>query len=629
MGTNAPLPVWLRNYLVATRQEAWNDPRENRAFADLLHSILDPLRVPGGDYLDVVVLRSTSFATERMRRGSQQHIVFDLSLMEVFEHLSRLTLSGMSVRQMLAPLNPLFANRLASRGLLGATAVAIRGSWIKGARLPATSDVEDDFFHSNAYLQGLFAFLHEVGHVARSASETLIRAERLLTLEVWADALSPYREMPEGERPSASAHWLDSLPEAAQGALPNDVLINLAEWHREKVAVRNRDLICNWPIVEIIDRILDDPSSAIAEEVLCDAQALWTLAEVHSPGTTLADRVTAAIMAGQNLHLLRRLEHDGARGMPDAVAASDSLVRNRLLTLFGQSLLSINAGVLEEDDGVARDAAVEETLSLHDTLHNRVDLLATAVDLWPWVNIVTLEASLEANEFASDLPTIAEDATELLRPRGRFSLGEPDVDVGPGHDPKSVSGGLAKIVAGRMPAGTDSAVSTTTISLADLAGADYEQLRSEIARHMLERLGIVDRPVAALAATAVSGAIGGLARSPEIRPFALASIRGRTQLDFFHPIEEGSTPELLELLAQRLTSRASVIEVAAITCRGNAAWNRPDAVITQVGRPGKPDVPWLAIIAEYSTSALFRGPRCNELSLVLVDPIVRSPTRRP
>ena len=619
MSANPRPPDWLRDYLAATRQEVWNDSQENEAFEEMLRSILDIMCVPSRDSIGLTTIRTTSFAIERLSTRSSLHIIFDLSLMEIFEHLTRLALSGLTVRQMLAPLSPIFANRLAAGGRPGLTNVAVYGSLRRAARLPATSAAEDSSIHMTSRLQGVFAFLHEVGHIARSASAIHIRPERLLTLDVWADLLSPYRERVEGSLTSGSLRWLDSLPEVARGALPDEVLTLITDHHREKFVKMDDDLICNWPITKVLDYILQNPSSALAEEVLCDAQAMWTLSMLHN-GSSLGDRVTAAIMAGQNLHLLRRLERDGVRSPPDASAASDSLVRTRLLTLFGQSLLWAHADLSEEQNGTPQNAAVDETLRLHDSLHDRMDHLASAIDLWPYVNLTALEQGLLDDGFVPGLPRETETVIELLHPRGRFRLSAPNVDNEPGIDPTAISSDLAHVVNDRMPSGTDLGVSTTTIALLEMAGTDYEDLRSNIARYLLAHEDAFYRPLASVAAAALSAAIGGLAHSPEVRPFALASVNGRTALDFMHPIEDGTTHELLDRLTHRLIDQVRRFDVVALVCRGQAGPDRPDAVIVQVSRPNELGAPCLLVIAEYSVNAFARRPQVTKLITHLLPP---------
>lgn len=594
---------WLRAYLATTRPPVWSDESENSAYRELFERFASSfIRPEMAHALEIEVLRSVSYEVARTKRAELHTVIMDLSLMPVMELLTRLMMSPLHTRQLQFSLSGLFANRLAAHGYSALAFIAAKEANRRRARLPNTSPAEDAFFATSATQQLLFAFAHELAHCADRDDNLLLRLSREEAWEWWQVAMDPYRDRIEGRLSSGNLEWLDRLPSDAIGVLPEDELADYAAQMKAATARQKAEgaLMCHRPVFEVMDALLTDPRSPLAEEVLCDAIALRLLC-VHMPlrGTTFADRVEAAIGAGRNLALLRRIEEatrvvreDHETGLQ---SMSDTLVRARLLALLGQSLLR---GITYEEFGESEQglAILEKSLSAQDLIHERADRLTTAADLWFPAHLQALLAhqrrAVLATELQRDLPTKVEKLTELLRPSYRARVdehaGAPEsspLHTRPNERPE-LDLAMGPILRDRVAPGTPIDVTTTSLPESSVRHRGWRMIQRSLRQRLpLDHALSGDQGMLSLAATALSAARWVLQFGQPLRPFAICVPNDRDHVDFLHPMEEGDTEHLRERLWAAVAARARNIDLSVIVCGGSSTGTAEDTVLAELWRP--------------------------------------------
>ncbi|MFF2050260.1 hypothetical protein ACFVU2_01545 [Leifsonia sp. NPDC058194] len=601
---------WLSAYIEATRPSVWGS-REDGDYQARFASIAEALTLSdGASTVQVHAVRSVMYEVSRATLSGGHAVILDLSLMQVMDRLTRLTLSPLNVRQLQFGIAALFANRFASRGRPVEAFYAAEVGTNGRAALPDTSEREDRWFDRAALMQLLFAFAHELAHCDDEAGKALIKLPVDDFWEWWASAMDPYRERLEGQLSSGNLDWLERLPDDGAELLEGGLDGFSAEVRQRTTdQIARGDLHCYWSIEKVMDHLLSDTSGELAREVMCDAAAMLTLM-VSAPveGTSMADRVEACVTASRNLAILRRIEDatsDSTRDSEsDARASSDSLVRTRLLLLLGQSMLRGLAFREHGDSSESENAELVSALEALDELHSRSSVLSAAVDLWLPHHASRIATAIARRQPSGarvgiDLPVRIERTTELLRPRRGAVPVRGDADSSADTPLFTVS--ASELISSRVAPRTPVSVSTTSIPVGAV-GRRFGRLLAVGLRDILDG----DKALAVLAAAALASSLR-LAKtnreSPRVRPVALCSFTDRAELDLLQPIAGGETGVLRIRLLDAIEARRDFIDTAVVVCGGSSNGGVEDSVFLEVWHPGSARI---TILATYQPSRFGR-----------------------
>lgn len=433
---------WVDAFIQNTRPSLHSTRAETESTTEFFQSLVAQAIDPELKANVVVsTVRSPVLDIARVNRGADNHIIFDLSVLSVFDVLNRLSNSGMSVASVIRRISPMIANRFALHGrrleAVAATEIAAR----EGHRLPPFLDHSDSLAHHEiAIFQGIFSLMHEVGHCRDLNSGDAVATATPGLVEWWSALLHAYEGSVEWTLSSTSFAWTDSVTEDARGVDSQAALQAFSEIAKNRHrASAGSDLLCFKPISDVVAWVLQNPDTALSEEIFCDAFAIErVITQFSLTGATVADRIVACINAARNLLQLRTMDDLALKfqrpTVENSALLSDTLVRSRLMTLLGQALIrayAVQLGGYPLSDEAA--AHLETVLLATDGAHAGHERIATAIDLWALhhgEDMDNLRKSPEiiAKSELSDLIRRVDRWTNLTNPRVRLDLSRREQD---------------------------------------------------------------------------------------------------------------------------------------------------------------------------------------------------------